>query len=277
MTNHVGATKVRTLFVSDFHLGTAGCKAELLLDFLRSFEASTIYLIGDIVDDQRLRPGRAWPRPHLDVVAELLARVQGGARIIYIPGNHDESLRKFIGLDIGGIKVADSAIHENVDGRRFLVLHGDQVDIVVQRIRWLALVGTWAYRASLAISPRMTLPPRRLGSAYGSLSARARLSIRSVINAISRSEEMLATEVRRHDVQGVVCGHTHHAEDGQLAGVRYLNTGDWVESCTGVVEYQDGRLELVRWAERAVLQTNKVQVLRQGDAGFPSADIQVAA
>lgn len=266
MLQYPDAKRVRTLFVSDVHLGTTACQAKLLLDFLRSHEADTIYLVGDIVDGWRLRPRRLWPRSHLDVISDLLAKARRGTRIVYIPGNHDESLRKFVGLTIGDIEVAKSAIHETADGRRYLVLHGDQFDLVVQRIRWLALVGDWAYRTALAISSHINLVQQRFGLPYSSFSARANFMVKSIVSAVSRSEELLADEAGRHGVHGVVWGHTHHPVDYHLAGVHYLNTGDWVESCTGVVEQRDGRLEIVRWADIVRVQSTGREIVRPDGA-----------
>ena len=277
MTQRAGVRRARSLFISDVHLGTRGCQADRLLDFLRSHEAKTIYLVGDIVDGWRLRPGQPWPRPHLDVAATLLARACEGTRVVYIPGNHDESLRKFIGLRVGNIEVAESAVHETSDGRRYLVLHGDQVDLVVQRIRWVAFLGDWAYSASLVVSPWVDLMRRRLGLPGGSFSARAKFRVKSIVNAISRSEEQLAAEVRRHGVDGVICGHTHHAADGYLAGVHYLNTGDWVESCTGLIEHEDGHLEIVHWADGAMTQAADGQMMRNCGVCLPETkDIPIA-
>ncbi len=246
MRPRIDVTRVRALFISDVHLGTMGCRAEPLLGFLRSYEAETIYLVGDIVDGWRLRPGRPWPRSHVAVMAELLARARGGVRVIYVPGNHDKHLRRFAGLTISGIEVAERAIHETRGGRRYLVLHGDQLDRVVQRFPLITVLGNWVYRASLLVS-HPARPQRRLGLCCRAVSARAKLMIRAAVDTISHSDRLLMAEVMRLGVHGVICGHTHHAADCSLAGIHYVNTGDWVESCTGAVEDHDGRLALARW------------------------------
>jgi UDP-2,3-diacylglucosamine pyrophosphatase LpxH len=241
--------RVRTLFLSDLHLGTKGCQAGLLLAFLKAYDADTVYLVGDIIDGWRLRSGWYWPQTHNDVVQKLLRKVRKGARLVYVPGNHDEFLRDYIGSNFGGIELADQAIHETADGKRFLVIHGDQFDMVVRHARWLALLGDGAYTFALFLNTYLNVLRRRLGFSYWSLSAWAKLKVKNAVNYISRFEELLSTEARRHDADGVICGHIHHAALHDMFGVRYVNTGDWVESCTAIVEHYDGTLELVRWAD----------------------------
>jgi UDP-2,3-diacylglucosamine pyrophosphatase LpxH len=241
--------RVRTLFLSDLHLGTKGCQAGLLLGFLKAYDADTLYLVGDIIDGWRLRSGWYWPQAHNDVVQKLLRKVRKGTRLVYVPGNHDEFLRDYIGSNFGGIELADQAIHETADGKRFLVIHGDQFDMVVRHARWLALLGDGAYTVALVLNTYLNVLRRRLGFSYWSLSAWAKLKVKNAVNYISRFEELLSAEARRHDADGVICGHIHHAALHDMFGVRYVNTGDWVESCTAIVEHYDGTLELVRWAD----------------------------
>lgn len=250
MATTVEPIRVRTLFLSDLHLGTRGCQADLLLDFLRCYDADVIYLVGDIVDGWRLKSGWYWPQSHNDVVQKLLRKVRKGTRLIYLPGNHDEFLRDYVGYCFGGIEVVDQAIHETADGRRLLVIHGDQFDLVVRHARWLALLGDGAYSAALFVNTHLNVMRRRLGLTYWSLSAWAKLKVKNAVNFISRFEELLAAEAGRQAAHGVVCGHIHHAANRDMLGVRYVNTGDWVESCTAVVEHYDGEIELIRWAER---------------------------
>ena len=241
--------RVRTLFLSDLHLGTRGCKADLLLEFLRTYDADTIYLVGDIVDGWRLKSGWYWPQPHNDVVQKLLRKVRKGARLVYIPGNHDEFLRDFVGHSLGGIELAEFAIHRTVDGRSYLVIHGDQFDMVVRHARWLALLGDGAYSVALVLNTHLNMVRRRLGLTYWSLSAWAKLKVKNAVSFISRFEQFLSTEARRQGADGVICGHIHHAALRDQDGIRYVNTGDWVESCTAVVEHDDGTLELIRWTD----------------------------
>jgi UDP-2,3-diacylglucosamine pyrophosphatase LpxH len=247
MGEDYGAERFRTLFISDIHLGTKGCQAELLLDFLRWHDADLIYLVGDIVDAWRLKSGWYWPQTHNDVVQKLLRKARKGTRIVYIPGNHDEFLRDFPGHHFGGVEVVEEAIHEAADGRRYLVMHGDRFDVVVRHARWLALLGDWAYVTALAVNTVLNVVRRRLGLTYWSLSAWAKLKVKNAVSFIGQFEETLAREARRLNCDGVVCGHIHHATKRDFDGIAYVNTGDWVESCTAAIEHHDGRIEIVRW------------------------------
>jgi len=237
----------RTLFLSDIHLGTRGCQAELLLDFLRHNDAETIYLIGDIVDGWRLKSGWYWPQAHNDVLQKLLRKVRKGARMIYVPGNHDEFARDYIGMVFGGVEVADHAYHMTADKKRLLIVHGDQFDIVVQHARWLAWLGDWAYTLALWLNLWFNKIRRRLGFPYWSFSAWAKLKVKNAVNFIGAFETALAEAARRHHANGVVCGHIHHAVIRDIDGITYINTGDFVESCTAVAEHEDGRLEVLCW------------------------------
>lgn len=243
------ARRVRTLFLSDLHLGTKGCQADLLLEFLRHYDADIIYLVGDIIDGWRLKSGWYWPQAHNDVVQKLLRKVRKGARLIYIPGNHDEFLRDYVGSNFGGIEICDRALHETADGRRLLVMHGDEFDMVMKHARWLALLGDSAYTLALFLNTHLNNVRRRLGFTYWSLSAWAKGRVKNAVNFISQFEEFLVSEALRNRADGIVCGHIHHAAQSEIKGVSYLNTGDWVESCTAIVEDYDGALRLVRWTE----------------------------
>ena len=241
----------RALFISDVHLGTRGCQAELLLDFMRFHDAEIIYLVGDIVDGWRLRRAWYWSQAHNDVVQKLLRKGRKGARIIYLPGNHDEFLRDYLGTHFGGVEVVDTAIHETADGRRFLVIHGDQFDVVVRHAKWLAFFGDWAYVTALNVNTVLNRIRRTLGFDYWSLSAWAKLRVKNAVNFIGAFEQALTGEARRQGVDGVICGHIHHAVMHDRFGIDYVNTGDWVESCTAVAEHHDGRFELIRWTRLA--------------------------
>ena len=240
---------LRTLFISDVHLGTRGCQADLLLDFLRCHDAETIYLVGDIVDGWRLKRNWHWPQSHNDVAQKVLRKARKGARIIYLPGNHDEFLRDYLGTHFGGIEVRNTDIHEAADGRRFLVIHGDQFDIVVRHARWLAFLGDWAYALALTVNTYLNAVRRLFGFSYWSASAWAKMRVKNAVNFIGAFEEALAREAREHDVHGVICGHIHHPAMHSDFGIAYHNCGDWVESCTALAEHHDGRFEIIRWAE----------------------------
>jgi UDP-2,3-diacylglucosamine pyrophosphatase LpxH len=251
LTSGRGLRRFRTIFLSDVHLGTKGCQAERLLDFLRHHEAETICLVGDIVDGWQLRSGWYWPQAHNDVVQKLLRQARKGARIIYIPGNHDEFLRDYCGTHFGGIDVAETAIHVAADGRRYLVLHGDLFDIVIKHARWLALLGDKAYDIAIQANTIVNSVRRALGFTYWSLSQWAKLKVKNAVKFIGEFEQALAAEAARHKVDGVICGHIHHAVIREDLGIRYVNCGDWVESCTAVVEHHDGSFEIIVWTETA--------------------------
>jgi UDP-2,3-diacylglucosamine pyrophosphatase LpxH len=247
MTAVTDVRHFHALFLSDIHLGTRGCRADLMLDFLKYHDAETIYLVGDIVDGWRLKRGWYWPQSHNDVVQKILRKGRKGARIVWVPGNHDEFLRDYVGSNFGMIEIADSCVHETIDGRRFLVIHGDQFDVVVRHARWLAHLGDWAYTAALGVNTVFNDLRRRLGFSYWSLSAWAKLKVKNAVNFIGDFERTLSGEARRLGVDGVVCGHIHHAALRTEGDFTYVNTGDWVESCTAVAENHDGTLELIVW------------------------------
>ncbi len=240
----------RALFLSDIHLGTKASQAGQLLDFLRDHEAQTIYLVGDIIDGWALKGGWYWPQSHNDVVQKILRKARKGTRIIYLPGNHDEFLRQFYGTHFGGIEVMETAIHESATGKRYLVLHGDAFDFVIRNAKWLAHLGDAAYDLSIFLNRIATSVRRRMGLPYWSLSAWAKLKVKNAVNVISDFENALAKEARRQNVEGVICGHIHHAVSQNIDGIHYLNSGDWVESLTAIAEHHDGRFEIIRWAHQ---------------------------
>jgi len=242
--------RYRTIWISDLHLGTRGCKAGFLLDFLRYNDADTIYLVGDIIDGWRLKKSWYWPQTHNDVVQKVLRKVRKGARVIYIPGNHDAWLRDYTLLQFGSVEVADEAVHITADGRRLLVIHGDVFDAVVKHARWLAVLGDGAYTAALWLNRHFNIVRRRFGYQYWSLSAHLKHRVKNAMQYIGSFADAVAEEARRREVDGVVCGHIHHAEMREIKGVLYCNDGDWVESCTALVEHFDGTLELINWIER---------------------------
>jgi UDP-2,3-diacylglucosamine pyrophosphatase LpxH len=241
--------KVRSVFISDVHLGTPGCQAEALLDFLRCVQSERLYLVGDIVDGWQLRRRWYWPQAHNDVVQKLLRRVRKGSQVIFVPGNHDEFARRYIGHHFGGIEVVEDCIHRTADGRQFWVTHGDLFDGVVQCARWLALVGDRLYEAALKLNRHLNSMRARMGLPYWSLSRYLKLKVKRAVSFIGDFETAVAREARRRGVDGVICGHIHHAELREIDGVVYANDGDWVESLTALVEHADGRLEIIDWSE----------------------------
>jgi UDP-2,3-diacylglucosamine pyrophosphatase LpxH len=241
----------RSLFISDVHLGTKNCQAELFLEFLREHDADTIYLVGDIVDFWRIQRVTHWPQTHNDVLQKLLRKVRKGTRIVYLPGNHDEVLRSYCGQQFGGIELVDTIIHTAADGRRVLVIHGDQFDVVVKYAKWLAMVGDWAYTAALWANTRVNWARRRSGLRHWSFSAYLKQRVKQAVNYIGDFENALVTEARRQGADAVICGHIHHVAKRDVDGVLYLNTGDWVESGTAIGETMDGTFELIHWLEES--------------------------
>ncbi len=245
--------KVRTLFISDVHLGTRGCQAAALLSFLKAHEPERIYLVGDIVDGWRLKVAWHWPQAHNDVVQKLLRQVRRGVRLIYIPGNHDEFLRDYAGSNFGGIEVVEEAIHVAADGRRILVIHGDKFDHVVRNMKWLAHLGDTAYDFAIFLNRQVSVVRRRMGLPYWSFSAYAKLKVKKAVAFISAFEDAVVADAARHKVDGVMCGHIHQPTIRRIADIDYFNTGDWVESCSAIIETFDGAFELVHWRPEEVM------------------------
>jgi UDP-2,3-diacylglucosamine pyrophosphatase LpxH len=251
MTEEQPERRFRTLFISDVHLGARGSQADKLLDFLRVHDADTIYLVGDIVDGWALKSSWHWPQSHNDFVQKMLRKARKGAKVIYIPGNHDEFLRKYYGTHFGGIDVVENAVHTGVDGKRFLVIHGDIFDLVVQNARWLAHLGDRAYDFAIQMNRLVNFFRRMFGVGYWSLSQWAKQKVKKAVNYIGAFETALVAEARRYECEGVICGHIHYAVIRDEQGIRYMNCGDWVESCTALVEHEDGRFEIITWTDPA--------------------------
>ncbi|MBV9989794.1 MAG: UDP-2,3-diacylglucosamine diphosphatase [Alphaproteobacteria bacterium] len=240
----------RTIFISDTHLGTRGCKAELLADFLKHNECETLYLVGDIFDGWQIKRWY-WTPAQDQVVREVLRKIEHGTRVIYVPGNHDEFLRDYVGQTAFGVEVTREAIHETAGGLKLLVLHGDQFDGVIGCAKWLAHVGDRAYTLALQLNDGLHAARRWLGLPYWSLSAYLKRAVKNAVEYVSRYEEIVAREAARRGVDGVMCGHIHHAEIRRIGDILYLNDGDWVESCSALVEDAHGHLEILRWSQSA--------------------------
>lgn len=249
--------RYRSVFISDIHLGTRAAQTSALLDFLKTVEADTYYLVGDIVDFWKVRRGPAWSQSHNDVLQKLLRKVRKGARIVFIPGNHDEALRDYCGQTFGGIEILRNTVHVRPDGRRYLVMHGDEFDVVVRYAKWLAFLGDRSYELALWSNAPLNWMRRHLGLGYWSLSAYLKNRIKTAVNFIGEFEHALADVARLRGVDGVICGHIHHAADRVIDGVHYLNCGDWVESCTAILETRAGDMKIVRWQVDACSATEK--------------------
>src|SRR5437588_5234342 len=236
--------RVRAAWISDVHLGTRGSNAAALLDFLRNYEAETLYVVGDLIDIWQLRRSRYWPQQHNDVIQKILRKARKGTRIIYIPGNHDELLSKFYGA-YGNITVQKHAIHRTADGRRILVIHGHELDTVLQNVKWLAFLGDAGYQFLLSLNPAINFFRRRFGLGYWSLSAYVKQQVKDAVSFIGKFEAAVVKYAERYRVDGVLCGHIHSVAIHKLGNVTYYNCGDWVETCSALVEHLDGRIEIV--------------------------------
>ena len=242
---------VKTLFISDVHLGTRGSQAEELLEFLKHYDSDEIYLVGDIIDGWRLKASWHWPASHNVVVQKLLRKARKGVRIVYVPGNHDEFLRAYCGDNFGGVEVVEEAIIDLVDGRKALIMHGDKFDTVVRNMKWLAHLGDWAYDLAIFINRYLNFFRRKLGMPYWSFSAAAKAKVKQAVNFIGAVESSVVADALHQKAEVVICGHIHCAASRRIGAIHYMNCGDWVESRTAIAQHFDGRMELIRWDEIA--------------------------
>jgi UDP-2,3-diacylglucosamine pyrophosphatase LpxH len=237
---------VRAAWISDVHLGTRTSNADALLKFLRDYECEKLYVVGDLIDIWQLRRGRYWPQQHNDVIQKILRKARKGVPVIYIPGNHDEFVSTFAGA-YGNISIQPHAIHDMANGRRMLIIHGHELDTVVQNAKWLAYLGDVGYQLLLSLNPAINFVRRRFGLGYWSLSAYAKKRVKDAVNFIGEFEKAIVRYAEKFSVDAVLCGHIHNAAIHEFDGVTYYNCGDWVESCTAMVERLNGRIELVRY------------------------------
>jgi UDP-2,3-diacylglucosamine pyrophosphatase LpxH len=244
--------RVRTAWISDVHLGTRGSNAGALLGFLREYNCETLYVVGDLIDIWQLRRSRYWPQQHNDVIQKILRKSRKGTRVIYIPGNHDDLLAKFYGA-YGNIIVQKHAIHRLADGRRMLVIHGHELDTVVQNVKWLAFAGDVGYQFLLSLNPAINFVRRRFGLGYWSLSAFAKQRVKDAVSFIGRFEEEIVRYAKKFSVDAVLCGHIHSAAIRQFGGIMYYNCGDWVETCSALIEREDGVVEMVNCQPSKIL------------------------
>ena len=250
----------RTIFISDIHLGTKGSQTEMLLDFLKNTESKHLYLVGDIIDGWRMKRSWHWDQHHNDVIQKLLRKARKGTRLTYIPGNHDENFRDFTDYRFGNVSVLNETIHHAVDGKKFLVLHGDQFDGIVLYAKWLAFIGDHAYIFALFLNHWLNRMRRFFGLPYWSLSAYLKHRVKNAVKYISSFENAVVNAARSKGMDGVICGHIHTAEIRDYDGVLYMNDGDWVESCTALVEHFDGRFEILNWSQIAHLQKSEAEI-----------------
>jgi UDP-2,3-diacylglucosamine pyrophosphatase LpxH len=260
---------MRSVFISDVHLGFRGCRAGFLLDFLRNVECDQLYLVGDIIDLWSLERTFYWPPQHNEVVRTILSKARAGTRVVYVPGNHDRTFRDFDGWVLGNVEILREAVHQTADGRRFLVLHGDEFDSVIRASPLLESLGCRAYSLALGLNRVVNAVRQRLGYPYWSVAAFLKHKVKNAVQYIGNFERAVACEARRRGVNGIICGHIHRPEIGDIGGVLYCNDGDWVENCTALVEDPAGRLSLLRWTEAADIVA--------GDAPTPATDLGQAA
>jgi UDP-2,3-diacylglucosamine pyrophosphatase LpxH len=241
--------RFRTIWISDVHLGTTGCQAKKLLQFLRATESETLYLVGDIIDGWQLKRRWYWDQIHNNVIQTVLKKARKGTNVVFVPGNHDEAVRQFIGMDFGGIKIRDELVHTTADGKRMLVLHGDRFDGVIACAKWLAYLGDNMYTMILKFNQWFNSWRARAGLPYWSLSQYLKLKVKNAVSYISSFEDALAAEASKKGLDGVICGHIHKPEIRDIGAIKYCNDGDWVESLTALVEEATGELKLVTWQE----------------------------
>ncbi|PYJ42818.1 MAG: UDP-2,3-diacylglucosamine hydrolase [Verrucomicrobia bacterium] len=244
--------RLRAVWISDIHLGTRASSVPMLLDFLREHDFETLYIVGDLIDIWQMRRGIYWPQQHNDVVQKILRKSRKGTRVIYIPGNHDEMISSFYGA-YGNITIQKHAIHRTADGRRILVIHGHELDTVVQNVKWLAFVGDVGYQFLLSLNPLINFIRRRFGRGYWSLSAYVKQRVKDAVSFIGKFEAAVVKYAERYHVDGVLCGHIHSASIREFGRVTYYNCGDWVETCSALVEHLDGRIEIVHQTRAPVM------------------------
>jgi UDP-2,3-diacylglucosamine pyrophosphatase LpxH len=249
----------RSIFLSDIHLGTRDAKTQYLLDFLQHTECEYLYLVGDIFDLWKLKKGWHWPQINNELVAHVFAMARKGTKVIYIPGNHDEMFRDYCGGNYNGVLLQRDAEHTGANGRKYLVLHGDEFDYFMRHNKWLAHVGDKAYDFLLWLNHWFNMGRRRLGFGYWSLSAYLKHQTKNAVNFIGNYEKAVCSAAQHHNVDGVICGHIHHAAIEELDGCEYKNSGDWVESCTALVEDHEGAFQIIRWAEQSTTLLDEMQ------------------
>ena len=238
----------RTIWISDLHIGSTQCQADVLLDFLKFNESERLYLVGDIIDFWALSKKVYWPREHNTIIQKLLRKARHGTEVIYVPGNHDENVRDYDDYIFGDIKVKNSVVHTTLKGKKFLVVHGDEYDTIAKYHRWIAKLGSKGYDWLLEINRFLRVIRRFLGlQSHFSLAAFVKYKVKNAVQFISDYEESIVATLNDEGLDGVICGHIHHAEMKDMNGFFYINTGDFVESCTAIVEHFDGQLELIQW------------------------------
>ena len=244
--------KYKSIFISDIHLGTRGSKAEVLLSFLKDVECDNLFLVGDIFDGWRLKKGWYWPQEHSTVIQKILRLSRKNTRIVYIPGNHDEFMRQFLEHNFGSVELHDEIVYEALNGKKYIIVHGDKFDLVTMNMKWLAYFGDWAYSSLLNINTGLHWIRSHFKLPYWSLSKWTKQKVKEAVNFIGNYEHSLAHYARIKHVDGIICGHIHSANISIIEDVEYMNCGDWVESCTALVETMDGKFQIIHWRQNDV-------------------------
>jgi len=240
----------RSIWISDFHLGTRGCQSELLLEFIKHTQSEKLYLVGDIIDGWALKNTWHWPQSHNDVVQKILRKARHGTEVFYLSGNHDEVTRGFAPVNFGGVSILNQIIHETVDKKKYLVVHGDQFDGIIQCAKWLAMLGSITYDFLIYFNRYINFFRKKLGYEYWSLSNYLKFTVKNAVKFVSEYEKLVCNYAKQFKVEGIICGHIHYANMQYMNEIHYINDGDWVESCTALVEHFDGKLELINWTEK---------------------------
>ncbi len=253
---------VRSIWISDTHLGFKGCQAELLLNFLHSVHSENLFLVGDIIDCWSLKRNFYWPQTHNNVLRTILGKAKHGTKVVYVPGNHDELFREYSGNVFGNVAIHREYIHTTANGKRLLILHGDEFDNIIKHSRLLASMGSHAYSFLLNLNVYVDFFRKLFNFPYWSLATHLKHRVKNAVNYISNFEEAITTVAASKNVDGVVCGHIHHAQITTINDVLYCNDGDWVESCTALIETHDGHLHLIKWTEKQDYSNHQPEDIR---------------
>jgi UDP-2,3-diacylglucosamine pyrophosphatase LpxH len=255
----------RSIFLSDIHLGLRDSRADYLIDFLQHTESDYLYLVGDIIDFWKLRKGGRWTSTQANVLKMIIEKAEGGTKVIYVPGNHDELVKEYHQTSFGGIEIRLEAIHTTEDGRKMLVLHGDEFDCIVMNNRWLAHLGSEAYDFLLWMNRSLNAIRGRLGLRYWSLAKYLKQRVKDAVSYISSYQDAVVRMAREKKVDGVICGHIHHATITMYEDLQYINCGDWVESCTAIAETEDGEFRLIHWVEDSLTLLDQEEMNANSD------------
>ena len=241
--------KYKSIFISDVHIGSKGCKSKYLYNFLKTHSCENLFLVGDIIDCWRLKSKIYWPQEHSNVIRNILSMAKNGTKVTYITGNHDDFLRIYQPLQLGNLELKEEHVYETVSGKNFLVIHGDQFDIVTKYGKSLSVLGDKVYTFLLALNKVLNFFRSRLGFGYWSLAKYLKDLTKKAVNKASDYEESLSRECKTRNLDGIVCGHIHKAQISVINGIEYLNCGDWVESATALVETMTGEFKLINWGD----------------------------